>query len=202
MLPDQIRPVLSSIFNSLLNRPEASPIEFDRAHRALRPRTPDNTPPRECLPNYTLKEEILQKARASDQIIFTEIDVQLFQDFSPITLKNRRTLKPLLEILKSKGISYRWKFPFALQATFNGKQYLLRIPDDLQQFCENLQISPVELPDWYAEFLLPSAFIHQPLLQDPSPSKSPYQVGKHRKNFYKGNQASPAAKSSRVRESR
>lgn len=47
--PEQIRPALSSIFNGLLDRPKASPIEYDRAHRALRPRVPDNNPPRDII---------------------------------------------------------------------------------------------------------------------------------------------------------
>lgn len=41
---DQVQLALTSIFNGLLNRPEASPIDFDRAHRALRPKALDNTP--------------------------------------------------------------------------------------------------------------------------------------------------------------
>lgn len=75
-------------------------------------------------------------------------------------------MKPLLEVLKAKGIiSYRWKFPFALQATFNGKQFTLRTPDELLKFCENMQLAPVDLPEWYAEFMLPPAYAHQPLSQ-------------------------------------
>lgn len=138
---DQIKPALTSIFNNLLNRPEHSPIEFDRAHRALRPRAPDDNPPRDivcCLPNFGLKEEVLQKAGSNDQILFNENTIQLFQDLSPITLKNRRALKPLREVLKEKSINYRWKFPFALQAAYMGKQYILKIPDELNRFCENL----------------------------------------------------------------
>lgn len=46
--------------------------------------------------------------------------------------------------MKEKDITYRWKFPFALQVPFNGKQHVLRVTDDLANFCENLQIAPVE----------------------------------------------------------
>lgn len=34
---DEIKPALQSVFNSLLERPEELPIEFERAQRALRP---------------------------------------------------------------------------------------------------------------------------------------------------------------------
>lgn len=42
ILAEQIRPTLTSIFNGLLDRPEASP-------RALRPKAPDNNPPRDIM---------------------------------------------------------------------------------------------------------------------------------------------------------
>lgn len=202
--PEQIKPALSSIFNNLIERPEASPIEFNRAHRALRPRAPDNTPPRDiicCLPNICLKEEILQKARMNELITFNGTDVQLFQDLSPISLKNRRALKPLLGVLREKGINYRWKFP-ALQASYNSKQFMLRVPDDLLHFCENLQIAPVELPDWYAEFRLPPAINNMPSTSGLSPEKSPFQYGKQRRNTGRLVYNSPATKSPRSRDAR
>lgn len=81
-----------------------------------------------------LKKEILQKARLNHTVPFNGEDIQLFQDLSPIRLKNRRALKP---------------------------QHLLHGPDDLVNLCENLQIAPVELPDWYAEFRLPPPTTNQ-----------------------------------------
>ena len=203
--PDQIRPTLTSIFNSLMDRPEASPIEFDRAHRALRPKAPDNTPPRDiicCLPNYTLKEEILHKARLEEHITFNEAEIQLYQDLSPITLKNRRALRPLLEVLKTKDITYRWKFPFALQATYNGRQFTLRIPEELQKFCECLQIIPMDLPEWYAEFRLPPEINNMPPKQGPSPAKSPFQQNRSRGSNNRSSYNSPAAKNPRLGDSK
>lgn len=69
-----------------------------------------------------------------------------------ITLQHRRELKPLLEILCTKGIVYRWKFPFSLAASVQGCSALLRVPEDLHQFCETLDIPLTEVPEWYAEF--------------------------------------------------
>lgn len=59
------------MFNDLLDRPPDSPIEFERIHRALRPRGRDNDPPRDiicCLVNFPLKEAILKKAREKTEL--------------------------------------------------------------------------------------------------------------------------------------
>lgn len=49
---------------------------------------------------------------------------------------------------------------------------MLRVPDDLLNFCESLQIAPVDLPDWYADFHMPPTinnpqFVSGPLLLNP-----------------------------------
>lgn len=117
---ENIRPVLTSIFSNLLDRPPESPIELDRAHMALRPKAPNSAPPRDiicCLSSHILKGEILHKARQNDQILFKEAPIQLYQDLSPITLKNRRAVRPVLDALMDKNIPYRWKFPFAVHCS-------------------------------------------------------------------------------------
>lgn len=200
---EQIRPALTSIFNNLTDRPAESPIEFDRAHRALKPKPPEEAPPRDIichLPNFTLKEEILQRARQNDAIIFNDKEILLFQDLSPITLKNRRALKPLLEVLKEKNISYRWKFPFALQATFQGKHFFLRTPDDLTTFYENLHMEYIPLPDWYAEFINPQIPNQETSPSSSSPLSSPNSNGKQNRKLNHNGKHSPAAKASRTRE--
>lgn len=70
-------------------------------------------------------------------------------------LQNRWAMRPLLQLLKENGISYCWCFPFALNATYAGKQYYLKMPDELQIFCEQLHLPHIELPDWYKELCLP-----------------------------------------------
>lgn len=128
---DQITPAFQRVFNSLLERPEDTAIEFVRAHRALRARGPDNMPPRDiicCLQSFALKEDIMQKARSNDQIVFNSEVIMLFQDLPQITLKNCRALRPLLDKLHEKDLRYTWRFPFALLVTHNGRQYSLRSP--------------------------------------------------------------------------
>lgn len=169
---DQIIPALKRVFNSLLERQEDIEIEFVRAHRALRPKGPDTAPPRDvicCLQNFGLKEEIMRKARRNDQIIFNGETIMLFQDLSQITLRNRRALRPLLEKLREKELRYSWRFPFALTVTYNGRQCTLRTPADLSDFCAALDLDPINLPEWYADYLQP------PLERTPpsSPSTTP-----------------------------
>lgn len=165
--PDQITLALQRMFNRLLEKPEDSEIEFVRAHRALRARGPDNQPPRDvicCLQSFALKEEIMQKARRNDRIVFNGETIMLFQDLSQITLKKRRALRPLLEELRNKGMRYTWRFTFALLVTHNGRQFALRSPDDLEYFCSGLQLNPMELPDWYQEYRLPPPDRSPPML--------------------------------------
>lgn len=159
ILPDKLDGAVRSIFNNLLNREAGAKLVFDRIHRALRPRPQEaEGPPRDvicCIQRYPLKDAIMAKARGQEQILFNGEEVQLYQDLSPITLKNRRALRPLTTILTERHIQYRWRFPFGLAVTKEGQNALLRVPDDLPFFCEILQIEPPPLPEWYEEFRIP-----------------------------------------------
>lgn len=88
----------------------------------------------------------MRKARRNDRIIFNGENIMLFQALSQITLKNRRALCPLLEKLRDRDFKYTWRFPFALIASANGHQHILRTPSDLLDFCAGLGLDLVELP--------------------------------------------------------
>lgn len=146
-----LTPTVISLFNSLLDRPPQSPIDMERIHRALRPRSREGEPPRDvvcCLVDYLLKEDILRKARNRYHFKFDGTPIQMYQDLSGITLQHRRELRPLLETLRSKGITYRWKFPFCLSASTQGRSALLKVPEDLPHFFSTLGIPYMDLPNW------------------------------------------------------
>lgn len=190
--PGAIQQNICSLFNDLMERPADSPIEMERAHRALRPQSRDNEPPRDivcCVVNFQLKEEILRKARERGQILHNGVEVKLFQDLSQITLQNRRALRPLLDALRARNITYRWKFPFGLSASSRGRSALLRTPDDLQTFCEQLDLPIIELPDWYAQFFPAEPWL--PVSLNPSP-----KAQRHRTRRRRGDLASPSARAS------
>lgn len=107
---EDISSAVTSLFNDLLNRPPQTQISMERIHRALRPQGRDTDPPRDiicCIVDYRLKEEILRQARLRRQLQYAGTSVQIFQDLSSITLQHRRDLKPLLDVLRTKGIQYR-----------------------------------------------------------------------------------------------
>lgn len=152
---DQLTPMITGIFNNLLGRPPLTTIKMERIHRALRPRGKPSDPPRDIIchiDDFQLKENILRNARLRAKYMHEGNIISFYQDLSHITLQNRRDLKPLLDKLRDKGIIYKWKFPFGLQANNQGHIAVLRVPEDLQTFCKSMDIQYMDLPNWYADF--------------------------------------------------
>lgn len=156
-----IEQTVNGIFNDLLDRPADSPIEYERMHRALRPKGGENEPPRDicCMVNFPIKEAILRKARERNRVLLNGTEIKLFQDLSTITLQHRRALRSLLDQLSTRGIPYKWKFPFCLSATWRGHTALLCTPDELQAFCDSLNFPLTEVPEWYSSFSISETWI-------------------------------------------
>lgn len=123
--------VLQTICNNLLGVPATTQVEMDRA---LKPK--DQAPkPRDVIcrvHSFTLKEDIMRNARVIKLILVDGAPVKLFPDLSWITLRKRKLLQPLLNLLQDNNITYRWGFPFSLTATHNGKTATLRVPEDIR----------------------------------------------------------------------
>lgn len=92
-------------------------------------------------------KQIMNKARSQREIIYAGSSIQLFPDLSWVTLQKRRHLKPLLQLLKDQGISYRWGFPCALMTFKNGRTTTLHSYEDLSAFCAKLDLSSENVPD-------------------------------------------------------
>lgn len=113
-----------------------------------------------CIVDYRLKEELLRRARVLMPLQHNDKEIRIYQDLSSITLQHRREMRPLLEVLRTKGITYCWKFPFGLAASSHDRSTLLRVPEDLHHFCETLDIPLTEVPEWYVEFRSPAPNTH------------------------------------------
>lgn len=172
------------LFNSVLNKPDTNEIHIERVHRALRPKGLPSDRPRDvicCLLHFTVKDEILAKARQQKLIKLEGVEVSILQDLSWYTLQQRRLLKPLTNFLKENKILFRWGYPFSIQATVAGKLHTLSTPEDLRPFLQACNAPRLDLSDWIK-------FVHLPT-PTPIPHQDPWKEVE-----------SPKAKRSRSRQ--
>lgn len=157
--PQDLETTVTAFFNNTLGRPPGARIAIECLHRELRP-CPSNAaaPPVDvvcCLVDFRLKEDLLRRARDVGRLQHEGHGLQLYQDLSPLTLQQRRILKPLLGSLRSRGATYHWQFPFGLSATLNGQTTSLQFPEDLPYFCDRMDLPPLDLPEWNELLELP-----------------------------------------------
>ncbi|CAH2312664.1 Hypothetical predicted protein [Pelobates cultripes] len=83
--------ILTELFRSLLQPSPLPEIEFERAHRTLRPQAAEDGP-RDlicCLHSFPVKNTIMAKAQERQTWPFRGVQVSLYNDLSPITLEAR-----------------------------------------------------------------------------------------------------------------
>uniref|UniRef100_A0A8C5QBU1 Uncharacterized protein n=1 Tax=Leptobrachium leishanense TaxID=445787 RepID=A0A8C5QBU1_9ANUR len=148
--PSDLKRTLLRLFNGLIQRSPDTEIEFERLHRALRPKGPPDAPPRDvvCCLRHTVKEEIMEAARQSRTVIFEDASITLFQDRSPATLQSRRLLCPLMAALQERRIAYKWLFPFGIQVRTDAGPATLRSELDLPGFLEALALPKDIISAW------------------------------------------------------
>lgn len=123
-------------------------LELDRAHRALQPPRPDGLP-RDVIVKphfYAVKEEVMKLSRTAEKLEMMGHQIQIFTDLSPYTVQKRRSLKPLLQILVSRDITYRWAFPLRLNFTYRNKPYNFSSFSEGERLFLHLGLITQELP--------------------------------------------------------
>lgn len=140
--------MVTSIFNRYLDRPRDTDITIDRVHRTLgpHPNMPDR--PRDvlcCLHSFHLKGEILRQAWRVGVLEFDGTAIHLLPDISRKTLIFRGALKPLLDSIGEKGLTYKWGHPFHLIVRKGTDAFSLRHPSHLFTFAE---MNPISVPNW------------------------------------------------------
>ncbi|OCT96570.1 hypothetical protein XELAEV_18008776mg [Xenopus laevis] len=144
----EARQLTEDLFRQLLGLDRDSMIRIERFHRVT---TGRQGKPRDilcCMHHFTQKEEILRKAREAKVLKIADDKVELYQDWAYSTILQRRMLREEVEALKTRKIIYRWAFPFALAARYNGAWLQLREPSDAQRFCKALDITIPDLSEW------------------------------------------------------
>ncbi|CAH2250924.1 Hypothetical predicted protein [Pelobates cultripes] len=145
--------LLTDLFTHILGDRAPEDYGIERAHRALRPLSPEG-PPRDvicCLLSYALKDGIMRAARNQQNIAFRDGQVSLYQDLSALTLEARRALRPVTAILRERRIPYKWGFPFSLQARVGQTWHIIRWPADVPRFLRATSLPAVTISNWVLE---------------------------------------------------
>lgn len=120
-----VHPAVKALIKGLIPDISEHCLELDRAHRALQPPCSDGLP-RDIIvkPNFfSVKEEVMIRSRMADTLTTQGYTVQVFADFSPYTVQKQRSLKPLLQVLQQKEITYIWSFPLRLYFAYRNKGF-------------------------------------------------------------------------------
>lgn len=148
---DALKSKIGAICNYYLDRPPTDPIELDRYHRVYGRRSNVDNRPRDVLCRFhyfTDKDAVMKGAWAKGPFMMDGTQITLLQDLSAKTLAMRRILKPLIEIVRQKGATYRWGYPFCMNIRYNGRRFSLRNPNQLSEVFGFLGVTPIDVPDW------------------------------------------------------
>ena len=121
----EVQVAVKSLIKKLIPDIAEHRLELDRAHRALQSPRSDGLP-RDIIVKphyYDVKEEVMRRARRSDNLTLNGHSIQIFADLSPYTVQKRRALKPLLQVLMEKEITYRWSFPIRVNFSYRNKNF-------------------------------------------------------------------------------
>lgn len=143
--------MVTSVFNRYLDRPRDTTITIDWVHKTFGPNP--NMPDRPsdvlcCLHSFNLKEEILLQAWPVGVLEFDGVAIHLFPDIVRRTLMMRRALKPLLDSIGEKGLTYKWGHPFHLIVRKGTDTFPLRHPSELPHLFSFAEMNPIAVPNW------------------------------------------------------
>lgn len=106
-----------AIFRDLMGEHYPPSLSFDCIHRALGPRSTDLDRPRDVIcriHQYAHKEMVLPVAWEKGDVTFDGAVIWILPDLSKSTLQRRALLKPVLEVARNAGTTYRWSFPISV----------------------------------------------------------------------------------------
>lgn len=141
---------VKEMFRTMLDDPDLN-IELDRVHRALGPRSEDPSRPRDVvcrLHRYTQKENILRRAWEYGDVEVGGKQARILPDLSRATLKRRALLRPLLELVKQKGLTYRWGYPLSVLFRKDTSSFTLQRTEDLPALFRFMDTEPIQVPYW------------------------------------------------------
>lgn len=151
--PENLHTTLQALFQQMLAPMDGAnyPVRLDRVYRITGSRMTDSTQPRDIvcqLHHFHVKDMLSQKAWQDGPFNFQGGTVTILPDLSRPTLQRRAMLRPLLDLLRTKGCMYRWGFPFHLIVHSENLVFTLRHTRDLPALFEFLDTPSIEVPNW------------------------------------------------------
>lgn len=149
--PEDLADTAIAIFRSLPGIELPDRIVIDRIHRALGPKPTDPLRPRDVIcrvHHYVHKEQILRKAWEAEDPELDGATIKIFPDLSRATLQRRAILKPLLDLARRKGATYRWGYPLSVTFRKDQRSFTLRNPEALPALFTFLDTDPIDIPNW------------------------------------------------------
>lgn len=187
--PVDLHATVRDVFNMYLGRPPDAVLELDRAHRSLGPRPPDQQKPRDVIcrvHKYLLKEEIMRLAWRKGPLDFDGATIQLLPDVSRHTLWMRRLLRPLLDVIRNAGATYKWGYPFHVIIKKAERTFLLKSPRDLPDLFAFLEAEPIPVPDWLhiSQVSMPTGIHRSEGRHPPRSQTRPRRLDRNRRDPY------------------
>lgn len=117
-----------AIFRRLPGDPFPPRLKFDRIHRALGPRSPDPNRPWDMIcrrHHYSHKESTTRKAWEAGDIDFDGAVVKILPDVFRGILQRRAMLRPVLDLARQHGTTYRWGYPLSVMFRRDQRSFTL-----------------------------------------------------------------------------
>uniref|UniRef100_A0A8C5R7Q4 Uncharacterized protein n=1 Tax=Leptobrachium leishanense TaxID=445787 RepID=A0A8C5R7Q4_9ANUR len=139
-IPETIHPrdlmaYVTDLFTHLLPGVAPDTLLMDRIHRIPKPPSAPQKAPRDVILKmhyYKPREDVLRAMR-KPEILGSQYDhLEIYPDFSKVTLQQRRLFRPLTMALRDAGILYRWGFPTKLIVLREGVTTVLTSPTEGQ----------------------------------------------------------------------
>lgn len=179
---ESFRETVREIVRTVLEDPEIA-IELDRVHRALGPRSEDPNRPRDVvcrLHRYTQKENILRRAWEHGDVEVRGTQTKILPDLSRATLRCRAFLRPLLDLAKQQGLTYRWGYPLSVTFRKDTGIFTLQRPVDLPALFQFMGTDPIHIPDWLQFLPRPTGRSGPLMFRGPLPPRQLRNRRRHR----------------------
>lgn len=148
---EHLETIVRESFKTLLEGDYRNSMEIDQTHRAqgLRQRGLNKSRDITCrIYLFKIKDEIMLRSWQKRPLHFRGAHILLLPDLSKNSLRRRRILKSLLEVIKKEGATYRWGYRLHLIVKKDEWRVTVNSMKDLTNLFGRLKIPELQIDDW------------------------------------------------------